>query len=223
MKKILLSSLLILLSINAYEISLNKNFTTKVAPKSLGISVSIYVLDSDLNSVLNKLTEYSDFIKSFKELNISGGNFNTNPQYRYNNNQREKVGYQGHIYFQIKSKKSNKLKEFVTMLSAKNSQKNVDISISSSSWQVTPKDVEKKKDELRFEAICWANSYAKKLSSKLSTTCKVKKIDFNGFSHPRPPILYAETVSVKKDKMPVPTKKAQKFSLNPRFVFECKW
>jgi len=222
MKKTLFLSLLILSSIDAYEISLNKNFSTKVAPKTLGISVSINVRDKDLNSVLNRLTEYSDFIKSFKELNISGGNFNTNPQYRYYNNQREKIGYQGHIYFQIKSKNSDKLKEFVSMLSAKNSQKNVDISISSSSWQVTPKDVEKKKDELRFDAISWASSYAQKLSSKLSTECKVKKIDFSGFSYPRPPIAYADAVSMRDAKMPVPTKKNQKFSLNPRFVFECK-
>jgi len=222
MKKVLFSTLLIFSTIEAYEITLNKNFTSEVAPKSLGISVSINVTDRDLNSVLNKLTEYSDFIKSFKELDISGGNFNTNPQYRYYNNQREKIGYQGHIYFQIKSKNSDKLKEFVTMLSAKNSQKNVDISISSSSWQVSPKDIQNKKDELRFEAIGWASSYAKKLSSKLSSECKVKKIDFSGFSYNRPPVVYADAVSVRKDSMPIPTKKNQKFSLNPRFVFECR-
>ena len=222
MKKILLSSLLVFTTLNAFDISLTKKFTSKVAPKSLGLSVSVNVRDNNLNSVLNKLTEYSDFIKSFKELNLSGGNFNTNPQYKYYNNQREKIGYQGHIYFQIKSKNSVKLKEFVSMLSAKNSQKNVDISISSSSWQVIPKDIEKKKDELRLEAISWANTYAKELSSKLSTECKVKKIDFSGFLYPRPPVVYAEAVSVRKDKMPVPTKKAQKFSLNPRFVFECR-
>ncbi len=224
MKNIAISLALVFSSLSAYEISLNKRFTTSVAPKKLGISVSVNVKDKDLNSVLNLLTEYSDFIKSFKELEIDGGNFNTNPEYKYFNNKREKVGYRGNLYFRIKSKNDSKLKEFVSMLSAKNTQNNVDLSISSSSWQVTPKDIESKKDELRFEAISWANSYAKKLSSKLSTECKVKSIDFSGYSYPKPQIVYAraEVMSDKSTKMPTPTKKGQKFSLNPHIKFECK-
>ena len=224
MKKIAMSLILALSSLSAYDISLNKRFSTTVAPKKLGLSISINVRDRDLNSVLNKLTDFSDFIKSFKNLEIDGGNFNTNPEYKYYNNQREKVGYRGSVYFQIKSKDDKKLKEFVSMLSAKNSDNNVDLSISSSSWQVTPKDIESKRDELRFEAISWANSYAKKLSSKLSTQCKVKSIDFSGFSYPRPPIMYAKASAGRDEatNMPVPQKKGQKFSLNPHIKFECK-
>ncbi len=224
MRKIALGLILVFSSINAYEISLNKRFSSKVAPKKLGISVSVNVKDKDLNTVLNKLSDYSDFIKSFNDLEIDGGNFNTHPEYKYYNNKREKVGYRGSVYFQIKSKSDKKLKEFLSMLSAKNSDNDIDLSISSSSWQVTPKDLEEKKDELRFEAISWANEYAKKLSSKLSTECRVKNIDFSGFSYPKPPVMYsrAVTVSEKRANMPTPTKKEQKFSLNPNIKFECK-
>ncbi len=224
MKKIVISLILAFSTLSAYDISLNKRFTSTVAPKKLGINVSINIRDKDLNSVLNLLTEYSDFIKSFKGLEIDGGNFNTNPEYKYYKNKREKVGYRGSVYFQIKSKDDSKLKEFVSMLSAKNTANNVDLSISSSSWQVTPKDVASKKDELRFEAINWANSYAKKLSAKLLTECKLKNIDFSEFQYTSPPIMYArdEGMSSKSTNMPVPTKKGQKFSLNPHIKFECK-
>ena len=218
------SLILLLGTLSAYEISLNKRFTTNVAPNKLGISVSITVRDKELNSVLNKLTEYSDFIKSFKNIEIDGGNFNTNPEYKYYKNQREKVGYRGSVYFQIKSKDDKKLKEFVSMLSAKNSDNLVDLSISSSSWQVTPKDIESKKDELRFKAIEWANSYAKKLSSRLQTECKVKSINFRGYSYPRPPIMYAKASAEQMEttSMPTPVKKDRKFSINPHIKFECK-
>jgi len=224
MKKIAISLILAFSTLSAYDISLNKRFSSTVAPKKLGINVSINVKDKDLNSVLNKLTDFSDFIKSFKNLEIDGGNFNTNPEYKYYNNQREKVGYRGNVYFQIKSKDDSKLKDFISMLSAKNTTNNVDLSISSSSWQVTPKDIESKKDELRFEAISWANSYAKKLSSKLSTQCKLKNIDFSSFSYPRSPMMnmQVEAMDTKGASMPVPTKKGQKFSLNPHIKFECK-
>ncbi len=223
MKRVVLSMILAIGSLNAYNISLNKRFTSQVVPKKLGLSVSINIRDKDLNSVLNKLTEYSDFIKSFKGLEINGGIFNTNPEYRYYNNKRKKIGYRGNLYFQIKSKDDNKLKEFVSMLSAKNSGSNVDLSISSSSWQVAPKDIDAKKDELRFEAIKWANKYANKLSQKLNSECKVISIDFGSFNYPRPPIVYARDMNTNKvESMPTPIRKSQKFSVNPHIKFECK-
>ena len=116
MKKIAISLIFTFSTLSAYDISLNKRFSSTVAPKKLGINVSINVKDKDLNSVLNKLTDFSDFIKSFKNLEIDGGNFNTNPEYKYYNNQREKVGYRGNVYFQIKSKDDSKLKDFISCL-----------------------------------------------------------------------------------------------------------
>ena len=209
--------LIFLGSLNAFEISLRKNFSTKVIPKKVGVSVSINVEKKDLNSVLNKLSEYSDFIKSFKELSIEGGNFNTNPKYKYSKNKREKIGYRGNVYFKITSDNKEKINRLISMISAKNSQKDVDISISSMSWQVDLEDIEKKKDELRFKAILWADSYAKKLSSKLSSKCKVKSIDFDKTSYIKPPIVYSSVRS-----LPTPIKKKQVISLNPQIKFECK-
>ena len=221
MKKILILSLITLVSLQAYEIKMNKLFKQDVMPDTLGVNISLQTHQTTSKDVLDKLSSYSDFINSFKELTIKGGDFNTYPDYRYHDSKREKVGYRGNINYQITSKDSSKIKNFISMLSAKNIDKDVDISISSSRWQVPEEKRENSLEELKFKALSWAKTYSEKLSTKLGQTCSLKSVDFNHSYYNRPPIVYAKAVS-SDAKVPTPNKTATKLSINPNFVFECK-
>ena len=223
MKKIILS-IGIALSLLSYEIEMSQSFTKEISPNELGVSVSIFAKDKELKSVLNKLTDYSDFIKSFKSQSVvvKGGNFNTYPNYIYQNNKRIKVGYRGEVRFQIESKDSNKLNNFISQLSAKNSLNDVDMSISSMSWRVTKKDKQQTKEKLRIEAIYWGKKYAKQLSNTLGEVCSVKKINFGNVNDSIPPIVYARTGKNSETSIPTPVKRKQIYNINANFVFECK-
>ena len=131
MKKFLFASLLGVSVIYGFEISMNKEFVKELKPNSLSISVRISTTQKTTKSVLDKLSNYSDFIKSFKDLDIKGGTFETYPNYVYYNHERKKTGYRGSINYDISSKTESKLKNFISMLTAKNIEKDVDLSIGS--------------------------------------------------------------------------------------------
>lgn len=221
MKKIVLTSVLLGSFLFGFEISMSKEFVKELTPDKLGIEVRISAVRKNLNDVLNVLSDYSMFVKSFKDLKIRGGEFNTHPKYRYSNNKSKMVGYTGMMFFNIDSKDEEKLKNFITMLTAKDSDNSVELSISSKSWYLSSDDIKKEQDELRFEAINWAEEYSKKLSSKTMKECKVKSIDFDRNDY-TPPIVYRETKVASDESIAMPKKNLQKISLYAKFKFECK-
>jgi hypothetical protein len=85
---------------------------------------------------------------------------------------------------------------------------------------------EGKIDQLRLDAIVWAGTYAKKLSSKLSKSCAVSNISFDNIQHSYlKPMMrnYEERVMMDKAMTaPIPTQDIQKISINPTFKYECK-
>jgi len=223
MKKIMLASLLVS-GLFGFDIKMSQEFEISLNPTKLAISVNIMTVQKTSTDTLNTLTVFSDFIKSYKELTVKGGNFNTSANYRYINKKRVKIGYRGSIAYNIKSSSSDKLTAFISSLSAKSgANENVDISISSSSWQVDKADIQKSKDDLKMKAIKWATNYKEELSAKLGLECNIKGIDFNKFNYVNPPIMYPES-AMRKDlnSMPVPQKDKQNMKINPRFEFECK-
>lgn len=223
MKKIILSGLVVS-GLFGFDIKMSQEFSSSLNPTKLAISVNIMTIQKTSTDTLNTLTIFSDFIKSYKELTVKGGSFHTSANYKYINKKRVKIGYRGNISYNIKSSSSDKLTAFVTALSAKGGvSKDVDIGISSSSWQVDKADIQKSRDDLKMKAIKWATNYKEELSAKLGLECNIKGIDFNKFNYVSPPMMYAES-AMKKDanSMPVPQKDSKDMKINPRFEFECK-
>lgn len=217
MKKILFL-ISICVNIFSYEIDMQQSFTKEIKPKELGVAISISTKAKDLDDVLNRLNDYSAFIKSYKTQGffISGGRFDTFPNYVYKHSQRVKVGYRGNMRFEIKSKNSKRLNNFISQLTAKNSLNDVDLSISSLDWKVSQNDIKKAKESLRLEAIHWAKEYAQKLSNDTNEQCFIKKIDFGSINYTQP--VYRGMV----EEVPIPIKNKQKYKINANFVFECK-
>jgi len=221
MKKAVLTSLFLGSFLFSFEISMSKEFVKEIKPNQLGIKVQVSTVSKNLNDVLNKLSSYSMFIKSFKDLKVSGGEFSTYPKYRYSNNKSKMIGYKGTMIFDIDSSDEKKLKDFITMLTAKNSGDDVKLSISSKSWYVSKEDIKKEQDMLRFEAIRWADEYSKKLSSKTMKECEIKSIDFDRNRYV-PPIVYRETKVASDESIQMPKKNLQKINIFAKFRFECK-
>ncbi|HIO90529.1 MAG TPA: DUF541 domain-containing protein [Campylobacterales bacterium] len=223
MKKILLSGLVVS-GLFGFEIKMSHEFSSSLNPTKLAVNVNIMSVQKTSTDVLNTLTIFSDFIKSYKDLSVKGGNFHTSANYKYINNKRVKIGYKGSIAYNIKSSSSEKLTSFITSLSAKSeASKDIDISISSSSWQVDKADILKSKDDLKMKAIKWATNYKEDLSAKLGLECSIKSIDFNKFNYSNPPIIYeARAMDKSSNSMPVPQKDSRDMKINPRFEFECK-
>ena len=222
MKKVIIS-FLVGLNLFGYEINISQSFTKEIIPKELGISLSIIAKGKNLQSVLNKLTDYSDFILSFRNQNIKikKSKYQIHPKYILQNNKRKRVGYKGVVSFEIDSLDNRKTQILLSQLSAKNSFNDVDILISSQYWKPTKNDISEIKEKLRLSAILWGKKYASKLSETMNENCHVKKINFDNITYP----LNYKTCSQKSrrlnSQLPVPIKVKQKYSINVQYTFEC--
>ncbi len=206
----------------SYTINFDKAFEIQIKPDTITTHITISAQKPSEKVVLQKLTSFSTFIAGYKDVEKKGGNYSVYPEYRYENNHRYKNGYRGSMDYQISSKKSDDLNTFIANLHDKKKDFDVDISISSVNWVLSPEQREGKQDALRLDAISWINAYAKKLSSELSTSCKVTKISLSSptYDYPRP--VKMEAKSLASDAAPTPEQDIQMISVHPHFELECQ-
>ncbi len=206
----------------AYTINFDKAFEIEMKPDTITTQITINTQKKSEKAVLQKLTSFSTFISGYKDVEKKGGNYSLYPAYHYENNHRYKDGYKGTMHYQISSKKAEDLNTFIANLQNKKKDFDVDISLSSVSWKLSPKQKEGKEDALRLKAIVWINDYAKKLSDQLDTSCKVTKIAFTApaYNYPRPMMMEAKSIAA--DAAPTPEQDLQKISIQPHFELECK-
>ena len=206
----------------AYTISFDKSFEIQIKPDTLTTQITISTQKPSEKVVLQKLTSFSTFISGYKDVEKKGGNYSVYPEYRYENNHRYKNGYRGTMNYQISSKKSDDLNTFIANLHDKKKDFDVDISLSSVNWTLSPKQKEGKEDALRLDAILWINDYANKLASQLHSICKVTKTTFSvpSYDYPRPVMMEAKSLA--SDAAPTPQQDIQKISIHPHFELECQ-
>jgi uncharacterized protein YggE len=218
----LLLPLLFSISLPAYTINFDKSFEIALKPDTLTTDITITTQKPLEKEVLQKLTSFSTFISGYKEVEKKGGTYSIYPEYRYENNRRFKNGYKGTMHYQISTSNPDDLNSFIANLHDKKKDFDVDISLSSVSWQLSPKQKEGQLDKLRLDAILWINHYAKTLSSNIPATCNVSKISLSApsFDYPRPVMMEAKGLAA--DIAPTPEQDEQKISIHPHFELECK-
>ena len=210
-------------SLSAYTISFDKVFESRLKPDTLTTYITISTQKDSEKKVLQKLTSFSAFISNYKDIEKKGGNYSIVPEYKYENNQRYKNGYSGNMHYQISAKDADAVNTFIANLHDKKKDFDVDISISSVSWQLSPEQKDGRLDALRLKAIVWINDYAKTLSTQINSECKVSKISLNQVNHNYPqPRMMMESKSMPADAAPTPEQDDQKMTINPHFELECK-
>ena len=125
--------------------------------------------------------------------------------------------------YQISSKKADDFNTFIANLNERKKDFDVDISLSTVSWQLSPEQKDGKLDALRLDAILWINHYAASLSKALKSSCKVSKISLSApsFDYPRP-MMMREAKGLAADAAPTPEQDEQKITIHPHFELECK-
>ena len=221
MMKLLLASVLAS-SLSAYSINFDKSFEITLKPDTLTTHITISTKKTTEKDVLQKLTSFSTYISGYLDIEKKGGNYSIHPEYKYENNHRYKNGYRGDMNYQISSKEAEAVNTFIANLHDKKKDFDVDISLSSVNWQLSPEQKEGKLDALRLKAIVWINDYAKTLSTQIESECKVTKISLNQarFDHPAPMML--ESKSMVADAAPTPQQDNQKMTITPHFELECQ-
>lgn len=231
MKKIIFAAFLLPILSFSYEINFEKSFSKIINPDLLTTNVNVRVEKKDENQVNNEIEKFNNYIKS-KNLNnkvkISNGSYTLSPKYTYVDNKQKFLGYVGSLRYTAESKNAKDINKFMSeliLIKEKNKTDDVKLNISNISWKISDEIENKNYDELRFESIIWIEDYAKRLSSKLSKNCEVKKVNINRQNNRN--IMYARSEMVlssmsKSASDVAPVSGEQNIVINPSFLLECK-
>ncbi len=232
MKKTIFFTLALgLLSLSAYEVNFTKSFSKKVSPDTLSTYISINVNKKDEIKVAKVLDKFNNFFKEITNVKVQNGRYSISPRYKYLKDETKFVGYSGSLNYTIKSQSAKKLNDFISKLISKKESINSDdvkLEVSNVTWEVSQKLYNENTNDLRLKTILWANDYAKKLSKKLKTTCKLKVIDVN--SNGRNINYYRNSAPMALSKRKVasfastvtPIKSDENIVINSSFSLECK-
>ena len=224
--KFILIFFLVLNTAYSFTLKFDKNFEIDLMPDLLSSNISISVTAPSEKNVLEILSNYSEFIKGFKELEIKGGRYTIFPNYHFDKGRRFKNGYRGNMNYSISSPNPNDLTSFLYKLEKKNQYKNnVDISIQSINWKLSQKESISHYDDLRLSAIKWSINYANDLSTQLNKNCQIKVINIfpTGPSPvPMPMGMERDYASVRSEAISAPEQTSQKIKLLETLEIDCK-
>lgn len=227
MRKIILIFCLILLNLNAYEINFNKNFSKNVSPDKLVTYVSVIVEKKLEREVNLEIEKFNDFIKENDLVKFKDGRYTLSPKYTYTNNKQKFVGYIGNLNYKIETQNAKNINSFISQLidiKERINSEDLKLNISNINWEISEELNNKSFDDLRLEAIKWANEYSKELSNKVQKNCEISKININSVN--RNNIYYARdgivASSMKTSADVTPANTDENISINPNFLLECK-
>ncbi len=208
----------------SYELSFNKKFEKSVYPDILQTYVKISIESEDEEYINKNIEKFNKFIKNDNSVIKENGSYVLNPKYRYYKNKQEFMGYIGSLRYEVKSKDAKKINHFLSKLIEIKKEfrtRKVKLNVSNLKWQISENKQEKYIDELRLEAIMWAQDYKKSLSSKLALSCMLKNININGGSN----INHFRSVKAMEASAVsnlAPINSSKKVNLNASFIMECK-
>lgn len=224
MKKYIIAiSILTFMSNATTDISFSKTFEKSIKPDTLATSIGFSSTKLDQQKTIEKLTVISDYISTIKNLTIKGGAYSVNPHIIYNNDKSYQNGYDGYVNYNISSKDSKELNKFIRDIQRLGEKQGLSVSVSNVAWQLSKEQSSDGiNDSLRLDAITWALDYASALSSKLSKSCSVSKIDFNGggYAYNAAPAMAMK--SLESDRAPTPIQDEQKVQVNANITVTCK-
>jgi predicted secreted protein len=221
-KYITLLSMLTFVSNAATEISFSKTFEASIKPDTLVSSLTFTSSKLSQELTTQKLTAISDYMSSIKNIKIEGGSYSINPHMVYENQKSYQDGYDGYVTHNASSKNSKELNKFIRDAQRAGEKEKLSVSVSNVAWNVSPEqNIDAFSDSLRVESILWARNYANKLSSKLSLSCSVSKIDFvsSGYAYP---VAMKAMVGENSDRAPTPMQDDKKIQLNANVTVVCK-
>lgn len=230
MKKIIATTLLLNTFLFSYELNFNKSFLKNVNSDILVTNINIEVEKQDEKAVNNEIEKFNNFLKNTKNITIENTYYSLSPKYEYIDNKSIFKGYIGNTRLSVKSKDASKINSFINdlvVLKESINSKDLKLSISNLSWEISNKLQTKVIDELRFETLIWIETYAKELSSKISKKCEVKNVNIQEeYSHNMPKTrLMSVAMSDSVNSSPndiAPLNNEQSIKINTNFILDCK-
>lgn len=225
MRKIIITSILLPISLLSFEVNFNKRFTKLLQPDVLNTDIFVKIESDNEKKIAKKLNLFNDYIKKTKYLSKRLGHLFIRPTFRYSSNAPIIAGYIGEIQYNIQSEQPKDINQFISGLIDLKDNRDTSIVISDLKWKIKESTKNVSIDLLRFEAISWIQTYTTNLSIDLNKECELKTINirpyekstYNG-SNKRS----YDSISGKKSSIPIPEITNQDIHIDVNYSLECK-
>lgn len=213
MIKFIITYFIILLQLQALDISKQKNFTVTLKPTTQVATFSLSHIAKTSNEIENLFQKA--LITANKSGICRGGQYRIYPDYKYVENRKIEIGYNSNINFHCEF---NDIKKYENLL-VKIKKLNIKLTQNAISYKISTTKQEEEKSQLEFLAYEYAKQYTKKLNN-IFHNCNIKTINFNN-SHT--PILY-KTLARQEAATTVtsPIEEDITLSLSVDYIFNCE-
>jgi len=218
MKKTLLKHTLILAfgitSINAVEITKDKEFTVNSEQESLKTSFRVTANAQNSHQIENR---FKNAIQLAKKSSIcKGGEYRVYPNYKYVKSQRIDDGYRGEVLFQCAFENKNGYEKLIDDV-----KKIKDIELTQNQIQIVAKDKTLELEKLTYK---YALDYIVELDQYFSK-CTVNEIIFLNYNQSIPITYLKKTMAAESDmntSVTAPIENMLTQSIKVNYKFECK-
>jgi uncharacterized protein YggE len=212
MSKIVILYFIIILNLNALDISKQKVFTTTIKP-------SIQIASFSLNHIAKTSNEIENlFNKAISIVNKSnickGGQYRIYPDYKYIDNKKIEIGYNSNMNFQCEFEDITLYEKLLTKIK----KLNMKLTQNKIYYNVSDTKNEEEKSKLELKAYNYAKQYTVKLND-IFQKCEIKSISFNDYNAP---IQYKMLTTQETTTITSPIEEDIQISLNVNYLFNCQ-
>lgn len=212
MSKIVILYFIIILNLNALDISKQKVFTTTIKP-------SIQIASFSLNHIAKTSNEIENlFNKAISIVNKSnickGGQYRIYPDYKYIDNKKIEIGYNSNMNFQCEFEDITLYEKLLTKIK----KLNMKLTQNKIYYNVSDTKNEEEKSKLELKAYNYAKQYTVKLND-IFQKCEIKSISFNDYNAP---IQYKMLARQESTTITSPIEEDIQISLNVNYLFNCQ-
>lgn len=193
-----------------FDLSIKKEFSSTLEPQTMRLDLSIS--STNAKSTLLK-SEAEELFAKVASLRIckNRGHFIT-PIYDYKESSKKFIHYELRADLSCESAQIEKLGEVVEIIGS-----NLKVTQNPIRWVVDDLSIAEAKEQLEFETINYARTYAAKLGSKSRSECTLKAIEI-GTDRSSAPVVFAKMNSSALE----PTKESIEVRISAEYSYECK-
>lgn len=165
---------------NSTKVLINLSETRDIVPDIYTVYVTVNVTTQKEVEAINILGLIDRAVKDLN-LKYKGGRYSVNKKCWWEKGKEKCLGYTGNVYYNFEldePEKQNHVFETLTEFQEKYGDR-ISISISNPGWIVSKKILKKTEEELKFEIMDSARSFAKKVSEKLGQNCSLSEINYS--------------------------------------------
>ncbi|PLX67938.1 MAG: hypothetical protein C0603_07435 [Denitrovibrio sp.] len=165
------------------------------------------------------MEEYVNIFNKYSKI-CTSNSYSVSPEYVYNNNKREIIGYKSYMNIPCQFKSMKLFNELLSSITSDSNPIKADIILSSVNWVISSELQSSLNSQLKIDAIKQAGVTAKQMGESLGSECSILKVSFlNGVYSPSQPLF--ESAKLASVNVSQPNQSDKSVSITAKYKLKC--